>query len=52
MPDQDPAIDDVIREIAAILAAAYLALRFGNGNAKRLDCSPAERPHVIGRSIT
>ncbi len=28
MPDRDPALDDAIREIAALLATAYLRLRF------------------------
>ena len=28
MPDHDPALDDAIREIANLLATAYLRLRF------------------------
>jgi hypothetical protein len=40
MPDHDPTLDDAIREIAKILAAAYLRLRFPDRN--QLDSAETE----------
>ena len=41
MPDHDPALDDVIREIANLLATAYLRLRFPE-QPSRLDSPETE----------
>ena len=46
MPDHDTALDDAIREIAALLAAAYLRLRFSIGDQGQLDSPETESPHV------
>ena len=40
MPDHDPTLDDAIREIAKILATAYLRLRFPDQN--QLDSAETE----------
>ena len=45
MPDPDPALDDVIREIAALLAAAYLRLRFPVNEPKQLDTPETGSTH-------
>ena len=46
MPDHDPALDAAIREIAALLAAAYLSLRFPVEDQNQLDSPETESPHV------
>jgi len=45
MPDHDPALDDAVREIANLLAKAYLRLRFPN-RASQVDSPETESPHV------
>jgi len=45
MPRRDPALEDAIREIAALLAEAYLRLLLGQPG---LDFSETESPHVTG----
>ena len=45
MPDHDPALDNAISEIAALLADAYLRIRFP-GEPRQLDSPETERPHV------
>jgi len=45
MPDHDPAIDDAVREIAKLLATAYLRLRFPD-RASQFDSPETESPHV------
>jgi hypothetical protein len=45
MPDHDPAIDDAIREIANLLATAYLRLRFPD-RTSQVDSPETESPHV------
>jgi hypothetical protein len=45
MPDHDPAIDDAVREIANLLATAYLRLRFPD-RASQVDSPETESPHV------
>jgi hypothetical protein len=45
MPDHDPALDDAIREIANLLATAYLRLRFPD-QTRQVDSPETERPHV------
>ena len=45
MPDHDPAIDDAVREIANLLAMAYLRLRFSD-RATQVDSPETESPHV------
>ena len=52
MPDHDPALDDVIREIAALLAAAYLRLRFAVGEQNRLDSVETESDSCDDRLTT
>jgi hypothetical protein len=49
MPDHDPALDDAIREIAALLATAYLRLRFPIGDQRQLDSPQTESPHGTAR---
>ena len=44
MPDHDSAIDDAVREIANLLATAYLRLRFPD--ASQVDSRETESPHV------
>jgi hypothetical protein len=46
MHEPDSALDDAIREIAALLATAYLRLRFPVGDQNQLDSPETERPHV------
>ena len=48
MPDHDPALDDAIREIAALLATAYLRLRFPD-QPSQLDSPETESPHGTAR---
>ncbi|MGH9633066.1 MAG: hypothetical protein ACRD7E_32585 [Bryobacteraceae bacterium] len=45
MPDHNPALDDAIREIANLLATAYLRLRFPD-QARQVDSPETESPHV------
>ena len=45
MPDHDPALDAAIREIANLLATAYLRLRFPDP-VGQVDSPETERPHV------
>ena len=45
MPDPAPALDDVIREIANLLAAAYLRLRFPDPPGP-VDSTETESAHV------
>jgi hypothetical protein len=45
MPDHDPALDDAVREIADLLATAYLRLRFRD-RASQVDSLETESPHV------
>jgi hypothetical protein len=47
MPDPDPALDDVIREIAHLLATAYLRIRFTDPPG-RVDSPETESVHVTG----
>ena len=49
MPDHDPALEDAIREIAALLATAYLRLRFPIGDQRQLDSPQTESPHGTAR---
>jgi hypothetical protein len=46
MPDHDLALDDAIREIATLPAAAYLRPRSPVGDQKQLDSPETESPHV------
>jgi hypothetical protein len=46
MLDHDPALDDAIREIAALLATSYLRLRFPSRDRNQVDSPETERPHV------
>jgi hypothetical protein len=50
MPDPDPALDDVIREIANLLATVYLRLRFPDPPG-RVDSPETESAHVT-RELT
>ncbi len=45
MPRRDPALEQAIRDIAALLAEAYLRLLFGNSE---VDFRETESPHVTG----
>jgi hypothetical protein len=45
VPRRDPAIEDAIREIAALLAEAYLRLLFGQPG---VDFPETESPHGAG----
>jgi hypothetical protein len=45
MPDHDSAPGDAIREIANLLATAYLRLRFPD-RANQVDSPETESPHV------
>ena len=44
MPDHDPALDSAIREIANLLATAYLRLRFPDRTAP-VDSPETASPH-------
>jgi hypothetical protein len=46
MSAPDHALDDTIREIAALFAAAYLRLRFPDSAQSQLDSPETESPHV------
>jgi hypothetical protein len=45
MPDHNPSLDNAIREIAILLATAYLRLRFPD-QAPQVDSPETESPHV------
>jgi len=45
MPRRDAALEDAIREIAALLAEAYLRLLLGKS---AVDFPETESPHVTG----
>ena len=46
MNDRDPDRAEAIRQIAAILATAYVRLRFPESLQKEVDCAENSRPHV------
>ncbi len=46
MNDRDPDRAEAVRQIAAILATAYLRLRFPETPQKEVDCAENSRPHV------
>ena len=46
MNDRDPDRAEAVRQIAAILAAAYVRLRFPQHLRKEVDCAENSRPHV------
>jgi hypothetical protein len=48
MKESDADRADAVRQIAAILAAAYLRLRFQEPRQKEVDCAENSRPHVTG----
>jgi hypothetical protein len=48
MPRHDAALDEAIREIAALLAAVYLRLRFADPQQKEVDSAETSRLHVTG----
>jgi len=48
MPRRDPALDDAIREIADLLAKAYLRLRVPAPPQDAVDLPETEIPHVTG----
>ncbi len=46
MNERDADRADAVRQIAAILAAAYVRLRFPETLRKEVDCAENSRPHV------
>ena len=46
MNDRDADRAEAVRQIAAILAAAYVRLRFPESPQKEVDCAENSRPHV------
>ena len=46
MKERDADRADAVRQIAAILAAAYLRLRFPDSPQNVVDCAENSRPHV------
>lgn len=46
MKERDADRADAIRQIAAILAAFYVRLRFPETLQKEVDCAENSRPHV------
>ena len=48
MNDRDVDRAEAMRQIAAILAAAYVRLRFPETLQKEVDCAETSRPHVTG----
>ena len=46
MNDRDPDRAEAIHQIAAVLAAAYVRLRFPDSPQKEVDCAENSRPHV------
>jgi hypothetical protein len=49
MPDDDSLLNDAIRKIASLLAAAYLRLRNPKSQPNCLDSSGTASRHVTGR---
>ena len=49
MDDREPALDEAIREIAALLADAYLRLRLQTKGQKGLASPETPSAHVTGR---
>jgi len=48
MKERDADRAEAVRHIAAILAAAYVRLRFPETLQKEVDCAETSRPHVTG----
>jgi len=48
MKERDADRAEAICQIAAILAAAYVRLRFPETLQKEVDCAETSRPHVTG----
>jgi len=48
MKERDADRAEAICQIAAILAAAYVRLRFSETLQKEVDCAETSRPHVTG----
>ena len=48
MNERDADRAEAIRRIAAVLAAAYVRLRFPEPLQKEVDCAETSRPHVTG----
>lgn len=48
MSERDPDRAEAVREVAAILAAAYFRLRFPEPPQNEVDCAENSRPHVTG----
>ena len=48
MNDRDADRAEAVRQIAAILAAAYVRLRFPEPLQREVDCAETSRPHVTG----
>jgi len=46
MNERDADRAEAVRQIAAILAAAYVRLRFPEPLRKEVDCAENSRPHV------
>jgi len=46
MPDRDAALDDTIRQTAAILGAALVRLLFPESAVRPVDLPETESPHV------
>jgi hypothetical protein len=46
MPRRDPALDDAIREIADLLATAWLRLHLPDRPQNAVDLPETENPHV------
>ena len=48
MIERDADRAEAVRQIAAILAAAYVRLRFPETPQQEVDCAETSRPHVTG----
>lgn len=48
MNDRDSDRAEAVRQIAAVLATAYVRLRFPESLQKEVDCAETSRPHVTG----
>lgn len=46
MKERDADRDEAVRQIAAMLAAAYIRLRFPETLQQEVDCAENSRPHV------
>ena len=46
MKERDEDRAEAVRQIAAVLAAAYLRLRFPEAPEAQVDCAENSRPHV------